>query len=74
MIHVLYNPIAGGGTGEIRARELEKRFPGEKMVFRDVRPTNLTVLTRSLAPGDRVILAFYAGQVIVGEAQLYQAE
>ena len=24
--------------------------------------------------GDRVILAFYAGQVIVGEAQLYQAE
>lgn len=57
MIHVLYNPIAGGGTGEIRARELEKRFPGEKMVFRDVRPTNLTVLTRSLAPGDRVILA-----------------
>ncbi len=57
MIHVLYNPIAGGGTGEIRARELEKRFPGEKMVFHDVRPTNLTALTRSLAPGDRVILA-----------------
>lgn len=57
MIHVLYNPIAGGGTGEIRARELEKRFPGEKMVFHDVRPTNLTALVRSLAPGDRVILA-----------------
>ena len=49
MIHVLYNPIAGGGTGEIRARELEKRFPGEKMAFHDVRPTNLTALMRSLA-------------------------
>lgn len=57
MIHVLYNPIAGGGTGELRARELERRFPGEKMIFHDVRPTNLTALLRSLSPGDRVILA-----------------
>ena len=57
MIHVLYNPIAGGGAGEANARAIEKLFPNEKCAFYDVRPTNLSALTRSLGKGDRVILA-----------------
>lgn len=58
MIHVLFNPHAGNGTGEAAAKTLNAFYPETELVFHDMTAlSSYEAFFETLLPEDRLIIA-----------------
>lgn len=56
-MYVLYNPMAGNGHGEEKAREIEKKVQGQKIEYRDVTRMDAADFLARLPMEETVVLA-----------------
>lgn len=56
-MYVLYNPMAGKGHGEEKAREIEKKVQGQKIEYRDVTRMDAADFLARLPMEETVVLA-----------------
>lgn len=55
--HVFYNPVAGDGNGEAKARQLDSLLKGELHFYDLIRTEGVAGLVNGLAPSDAIVVA-----------------
>lgn len=55
--HVFYNPVAGDGNGEAKARQLDGLLKGELHFYDLIRTEGVAGLVNGLAPSDAIVVA-----------------